>query len=108
MIFRSISVAATISMIFLIVSNRVQAETTQLFEVCHGEFRSVCSKHHFHVWEDCNARNGVRGFDPEATCQHLCGWPLGPGSCSATRMPGTNYEIGNYCGYTWMEVRCYK
>jgi hypothetical protein len=77
------------------------------FNVCHGELEERCRKHPYDIWEECSARNGVGGADPNVSCLRLCGKALGPGLCTGVRQPGTSAESGNRCGYSWFQVRCH-
>lgn len=91
----------------LSVFSPAYGETKQLWTVCHGEFESTCKKHSYNKWEECSAKNGVKGADNNVSCQNLCGKAKGPGSCVVERLPGTTAEKGNRCGYSWFTVSCF-
>jgi hypothetical protein len=75
----------------------------QVHDICHGEYIQTCRLHPFTEQEICTEGNGVGGADPQASCQRLCGAPMGP-KCSTVRLQAP--IDGNYCGYSWFRVTC--
>jgi hypothetical protein len=80
-------------------------QTSQVYEVCHGEFESQCKAHPYDKFEPCSF-NGS-GANPPLSVAYLCGTKPGGkanGSWSSSGFPSVS---GNNCGYSWFEVRCY-
>jgi hypothetical protein len=80
-----------------------QERAKQQHLVCYGEYEPQCrAKFPGVEWQGCDVSTAAKDV-----CRRYCGKPVGRGSCTVERRPGTTIEPGDGCGYSWFDVRCY-
>jgi hypothetical protein len=90
----------------MVTSSRANAQTSQVYDICHGEYEPVCKEHPFNTFEPCGSPAGNNGADPKASVAYYCGTKPG-GEANGSWGPKFPGHDGNKCGYAWFQVRCY-
>jgi hypothetical protein len=83
----------------LLIPISAHAQTSQIHQVCIGEYESTCRKYQITDWYGCGDTR------TNAICFRYCGQPETPQTCTVTRR---QTEPGNKCGYSWVTVQCLK
>lgn len=73
---------------------------TKKFEVCYGEFPSVCNGRHF-TQNQKLVVTCEEGGNPQVMARKLCG------NTTDFKVEGLYGEGGNRCGYSWYTVQCH-
>lgn len=84
------------------------AQTSQVYQVCHGQYENECKRRfpEMTYHEPCGSPVGNNGANPAETVKFLCGTK--PGGVAKGAFTGRiSGQEGNQCGYSWFEVRCY-
>jgi hypothetical protein len=89
---RAILVFITTISMTAMPSKRVFSEGR--FDICFGEYESVCRTHSYTLFLNCMDRE-----TPQQVASRLCHTP-------EFRIQGLFSEGGNMCGYAWYSILC--